>query len=86
MIEAGTLIPVELVGGPCDGFRTRVEAKEQPFNVYLFEFTGGGRKFRLGYRWANRSTHKGRWWVLEFECVVSAQNVTEGTSSGGGEG
>jgi hypothetical protein len=70
-------IPVELSGGPLDGHRDAVAPREEgPLDVYLFgksvPLPGGAvEKTRYAYKWANRTTARGRRWVLEFHCVVS---------------
>lgn len=72
MIPEGTVIPVELEGGPMDGVRAEVTTLAPPFDMYLFDHAEAGRVLKLGYRFACRSTFGGRYWVLEFDSVVSA--------------
>lgn len=83
MIAAGTLVPVELIGGPLDGLRTECTMKEPDFDFYMFDFVGGGRKFKLGYCFAYRTVRGGKRWVLEFRQVLSAWNLSEGTGNTG---
>lgn len=82
MIEAGTIIPIELCGGPGDGLRGEATMKPEPFDTYLFGQDIGGRRLTLAYQFANRSTNKGRHWVLEFVRVVGCSQVPTTTSLG----
>lgn len=66
------MVPVELSGGPLDGHRNLLSKPEiDILNVHLFQQETAEGKLRCAYEWANRTTNKGRHWVLDFKCVVS---------------
>ena len=77
------LIPVELSGGPLDGHRDAVAMPEivgldvilfgqsRPLRAAGSNVIHAVEKIRCAYGWANRTTGKGKRWVLEFRCVVS---------------
>ncbi len=65
-------VPVELSGGPLDGHRDVVGKHDvDELDVHLFERWRAGERLRCAYRWAGRTTGRGRCWVLVFVCVVS---------------
>jgi hypothetical protein len=74
--SAETLVPVQLYSGLMDGFKSSVKSQPDLLDVYLFETRFAGYLYRLAYKPANRSTEAGKRWVLNFDCIVSKQKIS----------
>lgn len=73
------MLPVELSGGAMCGHRTNIKITDAPAEVYLFRFVDDANKQVLAYQFANRTTRKGKRWVLQYVCIVSRSIGTMNT-------
>jgi hypothetical protein len=72
------LIPAILYGGIMDGHCTHVRNNPEFGDRYLFELRHKGKLTRCAYKAPTRTTRNGSRWVLEFDCVVSRQEIQNG--------